>query len=316
MIWQAVLLFIIGNFGFEGAIVFYNGFLPQISRNDNIGKISGYGFALGYVGSLLSLLIAMPYANQAFIASDLSLMRPTFIWAALFFFVFSLPIYIWVKEQSVQSVITQTKLLLAGYQRTVKTLRRIREFPQITRFLLSYFIYIDGVNTVIYFSGIYASDTLGFSMAEVIQFFAIVQASAISGSYIFGFLTDKLGAKKTIQFTLILWMVVVLGGFLSQSAFSFYMVGLIAGIAMGSSQASSRALMGRLIPEGAEAEFFGFYALTGKFSAVLGPLFFGLTSTITGSQRLAVLSVLLFFVAGYLLLRRVDENITYKKVKI
>jgi len=316
MIWQAVLLFIIGNFGFEGAIVFYNGFLPHISRNDNIGKISGYGFALGYVGSLLSLLIAMPYANQAFVASDLSLMRPTFIWAALFFFVFSLPIYIWIKEQPVKSEHKRIQLLHAGYQRTVKTLLRIREFPQITRFLLAYFIYIDGVNTVIYFSGIYASDTLGFSMAEVIQFFAIVQASAISGSYIFGFLTDKLGAKKTIQFTLILWMIVVFGGFLSQSALSFYLVGLIAGIAMGSSQAASRALMGRLIPEGAEAEFFGFYALTGKFSAVLGPLFFGLTSTITGSQRLAVLSVLVFFVLGYFLLQRVDERVTYKKVII
>lgn len=316
MIWQAVLLFIIGNVGFEGAIVFYNGFLPQISRDDNIGKISGYGFALGYVGSLLSLLIAMPYANQAFIASDLSLMRPTFIWAALFFFFFSLPIYVWIKERQTESSVPRSGLLLAGYHRTIETLRRIREFPQITRFLLSYFVYIDGVNTVIYFSGIYASDTLGFSMAEVIQFFAIVQASAISGSYIFGFLTDKMGAKKTIQLTLILWMLVVLGGFLSQSVFSFYIVGLIAGIAMGSSQASSRALMGRLIPEGAEAEFFGFYALTGKFSAVLGPLLFGLTSTITGSQRLAVLSVITFFIVGFILLSRVDESVSYKKIVI
>lgn len=153
-------------------------------------------------------------------------------------------------------------------------------------------------------------------MAEVIQLFAIVQASAISGSYVFGFLIDKLGAKKPIQFTLFLWMLVVVGGFFSNSASSFYMVGLVAGIAMGSSQAASRALMGRLIPEGAEAEFYGFYALTGKFSAVLGLLLLGLTSTITGSQRLAVLSVRIFFISGYVLLNRVDEGVNYKNTVI
>jgi UMF1 family MFS transporter len=153
-------------------------------------------------------------------------------------------------------------------------------------------------------------------MQEVILFFAIVQASAISGSYLFGFLTDKLGPKKTINLTLYLWMAVVVGGFLSFTAATFYIVGLIAGVAMGSSQAASRALMGRLIPENMEAEFFGFYALTGKFSAVLGPLLFGLTSLVTGSQRIAVLSVLVFFITGYILLQRVDEQVTYKKVTI
>ena len=313
MIWQGMLLFIIGDVGFEGAIVFYNGFLPQISHEDNIGKISGYGFALGYVGSLVSLLIAMPYANQAFIHNDLSLMRPAFIWAGLFFFVFSLPIYIMLNET--KNPVRETGAFIkTGYERVRKTLRKIRRFPQITRFLISYFVYIDGVNTVIYFSGIYASDTLGFSMKEVIQFFAIVQASAISGSYVFGYLTDKLGPKKTIHLTLLMWMLVTIGGFLARDALTFYVVGLVAGMAMGSSQSASRALMGRLIPAGMEAEFFGFYALTGKFSAIMGPLLFGLTSTVTGNQRYAVLSVLVFFVAGFLLLRRVDERVTYKDV--
>lgn len=314
MIWQGMLLFVIGNFGFEGAIVFYNGFLPQITTPKNIGKISGYGFAFGYVGSLISLLIAMPYANKAFAVSDLSLMRPTFIWAGLFFLVFSLPFYFLVSERGPQGADKPNSGFMAGYRKTLRTLRRIREFPQITRFLLAYFIYIDGVNTVIYFSGIYATDALGFSMVEVIQFFAIVQASAISGSYVFGFLTDKLGAKQTISLTLFLWMIVVIGGFLSTGPASFYVVGLIAGVAMGSSQAASRALMGQLIPQDSEAEFYGFYALTGKFSAILGPFLFGFTSLVTGSQRWAVLSVLVFFITGYFLLRRVDASVTYKKV--
>jgi len=150
----------------------------------------------------------------------------------------------------------------------------------------------------------------------VIQFFAVVQASAISGSYIFGFLTDKIGPRKTIKLTLVLWMIVVIGGFFSFDKATFYVVGLIAGVAMGSSQAASRALMGRLIPEGMEAEFYGFYALMGKFSAILGPLIFGLVSTLTGSQRWAVLSIIVFFIAGFVLLNRVNESVTYKKVVI
>jgi len=314
MILQGLLLFIFGNLGFEGALVFYNGFLPQISRPDNIGKISGYGFAIGYVGSLISLLIALPYASKAFALNNLAVMRPTFIWAALFFFVFSLPFFFIVRERAIQMPDKTKNFFKEGYRRTLKTLKRIREFPEITKFLTAYFIYIDGVNTVIYFSGIYASSTLHFTVQQVIEFFAIVQSSAISGSYIFGYLTDKFGPKKTIMITLGLWIVVAVGAFFSYNMATFYIVGLIAGIAMGSSQSASRALMGRLIPEGMEAEFYGFYALMGKFSSILGPLVFGLVSTISGNQRLAISSLLIFFIAGLFLISRVDEKITYKKM--
>ena len=318
MIWQAILLFILADIGFEGAIVFYNGFLPQISTPDNIGKISGYGFALGYVGSLISLMIALPYANMAFASDNLQMMRPTFIWAGLFFLVFSIPFYFFVTEKKmVKNVqIKSINYIKEGYSRLKKTLKKIKEFPQIVKFLIAYFIYIDGVNTVIYFGGIFAKDTLGFSMVEVITFFAIVQFTAISGAFVFGFLTDKIGVKKTINLTLYLWMGVTLGAFFSYNVWSFYLVGLTAGISMGSTQAASRAMMGRLIPEGMEAEFFGFYALTGKFSSILGPLLFGITSMLTASQRIGVLSILVFFIAGYFLFQRVDESVTYKKVVI
>ncbi len=314
MILQGLLLFILGNLGFEGALVFYNGFLPQISRPDNIGKISGYGFAIGYVGSLISLLIALPYATRAFASHDLSIMRPTFVWAALFFLIFSMPFFLLVRERTTGIPDKTKNFFKEGYRRTLKTLKRIKDFPEITKFLIAYFIYIDGVNTVIYFSGIYASSTLGFTVEQVIEFFAIVQSSAISGSYVFGYLTDKYGPKKTIMITLTLWIIVAIGAFLSYNMVTFYIVGLIAGIAMGSSQSASRALMGRLIPEGMEAEFYGFYALMGKFSSILGPLVFGLVSTLTGNQRYAIFSLLIFFLTGLFLIARVDERITYKKV--
>ena len=254
---------------------------------------------------------------MAFQANDLSLMRPTFVWAGLFFFIFSVPFYYVIHEKTLVPYRTVVKSYIEeGFRRVKQTFKQIGKFPEIVKFLTAYFVYIDGVNTVIYFSGIYASDTLGFSLSDVIQFFAIVQGSAISGSYVFGFLTDKLGAKKTIMLTLFLWISVALGAFLATGKASFYIVGLIAGIAMGSSQSASRAMLGNLVPEGMEAEFFGFYALTGKFSSILGPVIFGITSTVAGSQRVAVLSILLFFVIGLFLLRRVNESVNYKKVKI
>ncbi len=318
MIWQALLLFILADIGFEGAIVFYNGFLPQISTLQNIGKISGYGFAMGYVGSLISLMIAMPYANMAFASDNLQMMRPTFIWAGLFFLFFSIPFYIFVIEKrEVRGVrLESLNYIKEGYRRLRGTIKRIKEFPQIVKFLIAYFVYIDGVNTVIFFGGIFAKETLGFSMIEVITFFAIVQFTAISGAFVFGFLTDKIGVKKTINLTLYLWMAVTIGAFFSYNVWSFYLVGLTAGISMGSTQAASRAMMGRLIPEGMEAEFFGFYALTGKFSSILGPLLFGITSMLTASQRIGILSILVFFIVGYFLFQRVNESITYKKVVI
>ena len=198
----------------------------------------------------------------------------------------------------------------------MRTIGKLKQFPQIIRFLTAYFIYIDGVNTVIFFGALFATDSLGFSMLDVIIFFAIIQFAAISGSYVFGLMTDRIGAQKTIYITLVIWIAVTLGAFFSYDKISFYIVGMFAGVAMGSSQAASRALMGNFIPEGMEAEFYGFYALIGKFSAILGPLVFGFVSSSTGNQRLAVLSVSIFFIAGFLLLRRVTTNVDYKSAKI
>ncbi len=314
MIWQGMVLFILANFGFEGAIVFYNGFLPQISNSSNIGRISGYGFALGYVGALCALLIALFYADMAASASDLSLMRPSFVWAGLFFLTFSLPFYFFVPDKPLIRHREAISYFKAGVRRTINTLKEIRRYPNLFRFLLAYFVYIDGVNTVIFFGAIFATQTLGFTMVEVITFFAIIQFAAIAGAYSFGFLTDKIGPKKTIQTTLFLWMAVTVGAFFSHDAMTFYGVGVLAGIAMGSCQAASRAMMAHFIPEDMEAEFYGFYAMMGKFSAILGPLVFGFVSSISGDQRLAVLSVTLFFVAGLILLGRVHPGSSKKLV--
>ncbi|MCU0344789.1 MAG: MFS transporter, partial [Ignavibacterium sp.] len=191
--------------------------------------------------------------------------------------------------------------------RVWNTLSHLKNYKNLTTFLLAYFFYIEGVNTIIFFSGNYASTTLGFSDTELLIFFLTVQTTAIAGSVILGIVADSIGQKRTIIITLFMWLITVLVAFLVQDKIGFYIVGLIAGAAMGSSQSTSRSLMSKLTPPEKKTEFFGFYSFFGKSSAVIGPLVFGLVSFISGDQRLAIISIGLFFVVGLLILTQVKD---------
>ncbi len=302
-----LLLFILGNIGFQGGLVFYNAFLPQISPPGRTGYVSGMGFAVGYVGALATLALAMPFASAADLAGDYLLMKPAFLISGLFFLLFSIPFFLFVRERppvdrQLESAVGE------GWRRLKDTLTHLGRFRQTVRFLLAYFLYSDGINTVIAFGGIYAANTLGMSTFQVIVFFAVLQVAAIGGAWGFGGLTDRWGARPTVEVTLAIWIVMTVVAFLAATPPVFYAAGVLAGIAMGSSQAASRALMAELTPAHREAEFYGFYGLCGKFSAVLGPLVFGVVSVATGSERWAVLSITFFFLVGWSLLRRVDVN--------
>ncbi|MEW6061109.1 MAG: MFS transporter, partial [Bacteroidota bacterium] len=189
------------------------------------------------------------------------------------------------------------------------TVTHLKNYKNVARFLLAFFIYNDGILTVISFASLFATQTLKFTLQEVLVLFAVVQASAIVGSIIFGVIADKIGPKRTIAINLFFWMFVVAAAYFVESKEMFYLIASIAGSSMGASQASSRSLMAQLTPKHHEAEFFGFYdGLCGKASAVVGTFLFGLISYITGDQRLAVVSVGLFFVIGFILLERVDDK--------
>jgi len=294
-----LVLFIIANIGFEAGIVFYDAFLPEITKEKNYGRVSGYGFAMGYLGSLSTLAIVYP-----FIRADL--IRETFPVAALFFLVFSLPIFLFLKETQ-KSAPPYASYLLIGFRRVSSTFKNLRQYKNLSVFLLSYFCYIEGVNTVIFFSGIYAATTLGFSESELLIFFLTVQSTAILGSVFFGILADSIGQKRSIIISLIVWVVTVLLAYFIEDKSTFYLVGLLAGAAMGSSQSTSRSLMSKLTPYEKRTEFFGFYSFFGKSSAIIGPLVFGTVSYLSGSQRFAILSILFFFVLGALILTNVRE---------
>ncbi len=298
-VFLGIAIFILANVGFEAGLVFYDSFLPEITEPKNYGRVSGYGFAMGYLGSLATLAIIYPFIQAEMI-------KESFPVAALFFLLFSLPLFIYLKDNR-KIIVEHESYFKIGITRVWNTLSNLKNYKNLATFLLAYFFYIEGVNTIIFFSGNYASTTLGFSETELLIFFLTVQTTAIAGSVILGIVADSIGQKKTIMITLVMWLITVLIAFLVQDKTGFYVVGLIAGAAMGSSQSTSRSLMSKLTPPEKKTEFFGFYSLFGKSSAVIGPLVFGLVSFISGDQRLAIISIGFFFIVGLLILTQVKD---------
>ncbi len=304
-----IILLILANIGFEGGLVFYDAFLPEITTERSYGRVSGYGFAMGYIGSLVTLLIVLPYYSFGFVPENLQNIRFTFIIAAFFFLFFSLPLFLFLKEKK-NNISFNFSLLKIGYQRVHTTFKEFNKYKNIGKFLLSYFLYIDAINTIIIFSSIFARETLNFELTEIIILFAIVQSSAIIGSIFFGILSDKIGQKKTLTITLFLWLLIIIFSYFVQNKDLFYLVGGMAGLALGSSQSTSRSLMSKITPVEKKTEFFGFYSFFGKASAIIGPLIFGFVSSAI-NQRTAIISIGLIIVTGLFLLQRVEEKKLY-----
>ncbi len=309
MILLGMILFILANIGFEGGLVFYDAFLPSITSKSSYGRVSGYGFAMGYIGALVILMIVNFLLPESSHPEYIFFVRTSFIIASVFFFTFSLPFFFFIPEP-VKPTIELRSNFNYGFQQAKKTFRSLfitKEYPNIGRFLVAFFLYNDGILTIIAFAAIFAEHILHLGDKEIIVFFAIVQTSAVLGSFIFGIITDKIGPKKTISITLTIWIAISIAAYFVDSISIFYIVGLAAGIAIGSSQSASRTLMALLTPKDREAEFFGFYdGLCGKASAVIGPVIYGLVSDLT-NERLAILMVGAFFLAGLTLLQGVEE---------
>jgi UMF1 family MFS transporter len=302
------ILFVLANIGFEAGLVFYDAFLPNLTEKKNFGRVSGYGFAMGYVGALAVLLIVMVLLPSADSPEYYYYIRLSFVIAAAFFFFFSAPLFLFVSEPRVAEPVRKD-LLQKGINKSFNTFKSIffqRKHPAVSRFLFAFFLYNDAIITIIAFASIFASNILKMTDEQIILFFVIVQSTAVLGSFIFGIISDHIGPKKTITITLVVWIIVIIGAFFVQTVGEFYVVGLLAGLSIGSSQSCSRSLMALLTPHEREAEFFGFYdGLFGKSSAVVGPFFYGIISDLS-NERFAALAIGLFFVAGLIILQKVQ----------
>lgn len=290
MIVYGFILIVIANTCVEGGMVFYNSYLPVIVGRQDIGKTSARGYAAGYLGSILSLILAL-----YLIRSDM--IRMVWIEVSLLFGLFSIPIFLFMPRDGRREGFGRAAML--GLRQSVRTLRFLMTTRETVFFLLAYFFYTDGVNTIIVFTSVFAASTLQFSTDEIILLFLVVQFSALVGSFLISLPIVRLGPLRIVKASLIVWMSATVLTFYVQTKIQFLGIALIAGLVLGTIQASSRALFAYFIPREREAEFFGVYSTVGKTSSVMGPLMFGFLSEYFKSQRPAVLSVMILFVLGY-----------------
>ncbi len=297
MVLEGFFLLILANIGMEGGLVFYNSYLPEIAGREFQGRVSAWGFGVGYAGSILALLLAIPLVKEGMYAE-------TWLMVALFFALFSVPAFIALPQDN-KTGISIIGSAAKGWSYSISVMREIYARREPRKFMLSYLVYADGVNTVIVFSSIFAATTLGFETQQLIGLYLIVQFTALTGAFVMARPIDAWGPKKVVIISLVLWSAVAVAAFFVNSKIEFFIIASIAGLGLGTIQAASRAFFTQFIPSGRESEYFGVYCLVGKSSAVLGPLVFGFISSTLGSQRPAILAVSFFFIAGLFLLTTV-----------
>jgi len=309
----ALILVVIANVNFELGGVFYNAYLPEIVSRKKIGRISGIGWGAGYLGGLLAMLVAM----VGFVSSDVPWfgldidtgehIRATNVLVAAWFFIFTLPAILYLKEKKVESANRIGIVVLNSIQTLKKTFQEIKIYKNTVRFLISRLIYNDGLVTIFAFGAIYASGTFGFTFNEIMIFGIVLNIAAGSGAFLMGYIDDMIGGKLTIQISLIGLMIAVLLAVFANSKLLFWVSGIIVGLFAGPNQSASRSLMGRLTPPDKINEFYGFFAFSGKLTSFLGPMLLGIFTKYFSSQRYGVAVVFIFFFIGFLLMRNVNE---------
>jgi len=307
----ALGLYIVADVAFETGYVFYNAFLPTIASTARTGRVSGYGWGLGYAGGLACMGVALvgfvqPEVPWFGLSTENGFnIRATNLLVSLWFLVFSIPLFLFVPERRLGPIRVDVRATCRSIGATIRDVGRYRH---IARFLLARLVFNDGLVTVFAFGGIYAAGTFGMTLSEVIAFgFALNIASGI-GAFAFGFLDDRIGGKKTIMLTLVALSAATLLAVWAPTRGWFWAAGILIGIFVGPNQSASRSLLSRFVPERKQAEFFGFFALSGKVTSFMGPILLGTVTVATGSQRAGVATVVMFFVVGGALLATVDEQ--------
>jgi UMF1 family MFS transporter len=305
----ALGLFVLSNIAFSLGENFTSSFLPELSTPKNIGKISGIGWGLGYFGGLLSLALVMPLVAGDFVMENLTNLRRVWLVTAAFFLLAGLPTFLLLRERALPTPgRSWSEHAADGVRRVLETAREVRHFRQLARFLGAFFLFQCGLATMVAFSGPYASRTVGFDGSDLIVLFLVVNVSAALGALGFGWIQDRVGVKRTVIVTLVIWVVVCVAAYLVTTRAQFWGVALFAGLGIGSLQSAARSMVGLFAPTEKSGEFFGFWGFVGKAAFATGPFVFGMISSSTGSQRLAILSTAAFFFLGLLAMLTVDTE--------
>jgi len=311
----ASVLYILGTIGFAGSLVFYDALLPHVANADEIDQVSSRGYAMGYIGGGLLLLInvAMIFLGPSLLPSmdeteaTKLMMRLSLASVAVWWAVFSIPIFRRVKEpvRMVETSEIGQNMVTVGFTRFFKALKDIARFRDLFWFLLTFFVYANGIGTIITMAVAFGTD-LGFGTLILIGTLLMVQFVAAPFSILFGKLSKTLGIKKSISLSLVVYTVIAFVGYFMSKEWHFLLLGFGVAMVQGGSQALSRSLVGQLMPKSKTAEFYGFFSVSEKFNTVVGPFIMALITQLTGNSRWGIVSLVIFFILGIIMLRGVD----------
>jgi len=311
----ASILYIFGTIGFAGSLVFYDALLPHIVDSDEIDEVSSRGYAMGYIGGGLLLLInvIMIFVGPRFLPNMAEndaialMMRLSLSSVAVWWTVFSIPIFRHVPEpeRKIEKGEEEMNVITVGFKRFFAALKNISQFKDLFLFLLAFFVYTNGVGTIITMAVAFGTD-LGFGSTILIGTLLMVQFVAAPFAILFGKISKKIGPKRSIYISLLVYTLISIIGYSMTEEWHFILLGFAVATVQGGSQALSRSLMGQLMPKSKSAEFYGFFSVSEKFNTVIGPILFSVVNQLTGNSRLAIISLVIFFLAGMLILSKVD----------
>lgn len=305
----ALTLFALSVIGFSGSIIFYDSLLTDVTENKNYNTVSSFGYALGYLGGgvLFAVDVYMTLNPELFgFKNSTEAVKFSFLTVSVWWFVFSIPLFINVPEMKKTDVII-SKAIFNGLKQLKGTFYAIKKLKMVLLFLVAYWLYIDGVDTVVRMAVDYGM-SLGFNSGDLITALLITQFVGFPAAIGFGYLANYIGTKQGILIAIFIYFLMTIWASYISSVSEFYMLAIIIGLVQGGVQALSRSFYAGIIPKHQSAEFFGFYNMLGKFAAVLGPIMMGVVSLLTQSPRLSILSISILFIAGGILLYYVDEE--------
>lgn len=306
----AVALFVLGTVGFTAGIVFYDALIVDVAKPEHSDFVSGVGYAAGYLGGglLFAVNVWMTLSPQTFGLVDAAqAVRISFLMVAVWWAVFSIPLFLFVKEREPEVEVGFATAIRSGWKQFIGTFREIRALKPVFLFLLAYWFYIDGVNTVIKMAVDYGL-SLGFESSSLIVALLLTQFVGFPAAILFGWLGTKIGTKRGLYIAISVYIFVTVWAYFLDTVAEFFAMAVMIGLVQGGVQSLSRSFYSRMIPPDKSGEFFGFYGMLGKFATIVGPLLMGWVGVLTGSPRIAIVSIAVLFIIGVILLANVRED--------
>ena len=316
-----MLFFILAEIGYRSGQVFYNSLLPEIAEPEEMGRVSGNGWAIGSLGGILALLILLPLIISV---EGTWIVRFSLAFTSLYFAAAAMPAFFWIKERAVPKQLPEgASYLSVAFKRLVDTAKTLGDFKDFIRFIIAFLVYNDGILMALNFASIIGAVLFGMNQQQLIIFMIIVQITSVLGAYLAGIAGKKFGFKQSLTYSLIMMIAVVLGMLFAQNLGQFYLIGALAGFALTGVQSVSRTLVGYFAPQGRSAEFYGFFAVTGRTSSFIGPTIYGFIAYGAAQyfenrgylslmaeqlgQRVAIASIVVFLLIGLLILSNVND---------